>query len=130
MVRLRDDDPMARSVLIVDDHPRFLIALRRMLEGDGWNVAGEATDGGSAIAQAAALKPDVVLLDVGLPDVSGLQVATELRASMPGVGLVLMSTRDAADYRQLAASHGADGFIAKAELSGTALDDLLAASGR
>jgi DNA-binding NarL/FixJ family response regulator len=111
-----------RSVLIVDDHPRFRATARRALELDGWTVLGEAADGATALTEAARLRPDLVLLDVGLPDVSGLSVADQLRGR---VDVVLVSTHDAGDFAELAAAHGAKGFLAKADLSGPALDDLV-----
>jgi DNA-binding NarL/FixJ family response regulator len=112
-----------RSVLIVDDHPRFRATARRALELDGWTVLGEAADGAAALTEAARLRPDLVLLDVGLPDVSGLTVAEQLRGR--GLDVVLVSTHDAGDFAELAAAHGAKGFLAKADLSGPALDDLV-----
>src|SRR5437764_44867 len=69
---------MAVSVLIVDDHPAFRASVRAMLELDGFEVVGEAEDGTSGIEQAGALEPDVVLLDVALPDMSGFDVAEQL----------------------------------------------------
>ena len=117
---------MTPSVLIVDDHPRFRQTARRALERDGWTIAGEAADGAGALRAARALEPDVVLLDVGLPGMSGLEVARRLRAGMPDVAVVVISTHDSADYHELAVANGARGFLAKAELTGAALDDLLA----
>jgi DNA-binding NarL/FixJ family response regulator len=114
-----------RRVLVVDDHPRFRATARRALECDGWTVVGEAHDGAAALAEARRLAPDLVLLDVGLPDVSGLLVARALADTAPGVAVVLVSTHDAGDFAQLAHAHGARGFLAKAELSGAALDGLL-----
>jgi DNA-binding NarL/FixJ family response regulator len=113
------------SVLIVDDHPRFRRTARRALECDGWTVVGEAEDGTRGLAEAQRLAPDLVLLDVGLPDVSGLVVAQRLAEAAPDVAVILVSTQDAGDFAQLAAAHGARGFLAKADLSGRALDDLL-----
>ena len=116
---------MALRVVIVDDHARFRTTARRALERDGWNVVGEAADGASALDAAAALAPDVVVLDVGLPDMSGLEVARRLRDGSPGLAVVVVSTRDSADYRELAVANGARGFLAKAELNGRALEALL-----
>ena len=114
------------TVLIVDDHERFRAMARRALESDGWTVVGEAADGASALATARDLLPDLVVLDVGLPDISGLEVARRLGDEQPGIAVVLVSTRDALDFAELAVAHGARGFLPKAELSGRALEDLLA----
>lgn len=116
---------MPGSVLIVDDHPRFRATARRALECDGWTVIGEAEDGTRGIAEAARLAPDLVLLDIGLPDISGLVVAQRLRDDQPQVAVVLVSTQDAGDFAELAAAHGAKGFLPKADVSGLALDGLL-----
>jgi DNA-binding NarL/FixJ family response regulator len=117
--------PVPGRVLIVDDHPRFRRTARRALECDGWTVVGEAADGTHGLAEAERLEPDLVLLDIGLPDVSGLIVAQQLADRAPGVAVVLVSTQDAGDFAALAAAHGARGFLPKAELSGPALDGLL-----
>lgn len=116
---------MTRSVLIVDDHERFRSVARRALEVDGWAVVGEAADGLSGLAEAERLAPDVVLLDVMLPDVSGLEIARRLRDEVPGSDVVLVSTHEEEDYAGLAVEHGACGFLPKADLSGDALDALL-----
>jgi DNA-binding NarL/FixJ family response regulator len=116
------------SVLIVDDHPRFRATARRALECDGWTVVGEAHDGEAGLAAAQRLAPDLVLLDIGLPDVSGLVVARQLAQRAPGVAVVLVSTHDAGDFAELAAAHGARGFLPKADVCGPALDGLLTGS--
>ena len=116
---------MARRVLIVDDHARFRQTARRALERDGWTVAGEAADGAAALDCAHAIEPDVVLLDVGLPDISGLEVARRLRRALPHVAVVMISTQDSTDYRELAVENGALAFISKAELNGATLGALL-----
>ena len=69
---------MSRTVLIVDDHPSFRASARAMLESEGFDVVGEAADGASALDAVDALKPDVVLLDVQLPDMTGFDVCAEL----------------------------------------------------
>ena len=118
---------MARTVLIVDDHPSFRSSARAILEADGFTVVGEARDGSSALAEAARLRPDVVLLDVQLPDLSGFDVcATLCSANGSSPAVVLVSSRDAADYGDEIAGCGAVGFVPKAELSGAALRVLLA----
>lgn len=116
---------MSGTVLIVDDHERFRAIARRALEVDGWTVVAEADDGASGLRAAGEAHPDVVLLDVGLPDMSGLEVARQLHAATPDLAVVLVSTHDAGDYAELAAAHGARGFIPKAELSGDALSELV-----
>jgi DNA-binding NarL/FixJ family response regulator len=120
-----EDARMAPSVLIVDDHARFRQTARRALERDGWTIAGEAVDGPGALRAARALEPDVVLLDVGLPGMSGLEVARRMRDGMPQLVVVVISTHDSADYHDLAVASGARGFLAKAELTGAALNALL-----
>ena len=114
------------AVLIVDDNRRFRARARRRLEHDGWTVVAEAADGASALAAARRHRPDVVLLDIGLPDVSGLAVAEELTREPGGPSVVLTSTHDAADFGGRIARCGARGFVPKAELSGAALAAFLA----
>ena len=116
---------VARSVLIVDDHPGFRRTARLVLEAEGWLVVGEAGDGAAGLAAAAALAPDLVLLDVNLPDLDGFEVAARLARPGAAPAVVLTSSRDDACYGPLAAGTGACGFIPKADLSGPALAALL-----
>src|SRR5215207_2799776 len=102
-----EDACVAPSVLIVDDHARFRATARRALERDGWTIAGEAADGAAALTAAEALEPDVVLLDVGLPGMSGLEVARRLSDGRPQLAVVVISTHDDADYHDLALANGA-----------------------
>lgn len=88
-------------------------------------MVGEAADGAAAIEAAAALRPEVILLDVYLPDVNGFEVAATLSSNGPGPAIVMISSRDARDFGPLVEESGARGFIPKAELSGTTLSALL-----
>ena len=110
-------------ILLVDDHPSFRACARALLEADGFTVVGEAEDGASALSAIAALHPDVVLLDIQLPDMDGFAVLERLGSSAPPV--VLVSSREASDYDGLIRASRARGFIPKAELSGTAVRSLL-----
>jgi DNA-binding NarL/FixJ family response regulator len=112
---------MRPTLLIVDDHPGFRSLARRLLEAGGFEVVGEAADGHAAVASARELRPDMVLLDIQLPDIDGFQVTARLADGEAGPVVVLTSTRDRADYGQRVERSGARGFIPKAELSGAAL---------
>ena len=119
-----DDSCMATTVLIVDDHPSFRASARTLLEDEGFEVVGEAENGKAAIEAVKRLNPDLVLLDVQLPDLDGFQVAKRLdKNGSPGI--VLTSSRDAADFGTIVTECGALGFVAKAELSGAALTRLM-----
>lgn len=104
------------SILIVDDDQRFRGIARRLLESEGFDVVGEAQDGEAALAAAQELEPDVVLLDIHLPDADGLEVAERLAAT-GGPAVVLTSTRDESDFGPELHSSGARGFVPKSELS-------------
>jgi DNA-binding NarL/FixJ family response regulator len=119
-------DPADVTVLIVDDHPSFRASARMLLQAEGFDVVGEAEDGASALAAAAELRPDLVLLDVQLPDMDGFDVAARLTAGTLGPAVVLVSSRDGADFGGLVRDCGARGFIPKAELSGSRIAALLA----
>jgi DNA-binding NarL/FixJ family response regulator len=114
------------TVLIVDDHPSFRATAHALLEAEGFAVVGEATDGADALAKTRELHPDVVLLDVQLPDLDGFEVARRLSSNGASPAIVLVSSRDAADYGELISRCGARGFVPKGELTGAALRDLLA----
>jgi DNA-binding NarL/FixJ family response regulator len=113
------------TVLIVDDHPSFRLTARALLEAEGFDVVGEAADGASALAAVSELRPDVVLLDVQLPDLDGFEVASQLCSNGHCPSIVLTSSRDGSDFGPLVARSGARGFVPKAELSGEALVELL-----
>jgi len=120
-----DDPYVPASVLIVDDNERFRSRARRWLEGDAFVVVAEAADGRSALEAAREHRPEVVLLDIGLPDIGGLTVSARLARGPYPPAVVLTSTHDAADYGARAADCGARGFLPKAELSAEALAALL-----
>ena len=116
---------MSTKVLIVDDHPTFRATARLLLESEGFDVVGEAPDGLSGIAAAGELHPDLVLLDVNLPDLDGFDVAARITSVLGAPAVVLTSSRDSSDFGPLVHRSGARGFIAKGELSGAALTALI-----
>jgi CheY-like chemotaxis protein len=111
-------------VLVVDDHPGFRRLARRTLELSGFRVA-EAVDGAQALTEAARLRPDVVLLDIQLPDVDGFAVARSLAEIDCPAPVVLTSTREEADYGNRIGTSNAVAFLPKTALSGAALRALL-----
>jgi DNA-binding NarL/FixJ family response regulator len=120
-----DDLAMRQTVLIVDDHAEFRSLARALLEADGFEVLGEAADGESALAAAARLLPELVLLDIQLPDLDGFEVAARLAKAADPPAVVLSSSRSASSYRRRLAESPASGFISKGELSGEALAALV-----
>jgi DNA-binding NarL/FixJ family response regulator len=112
---------MRRTVLIVDDHAPFRAAARALLEAGGFDVVGEAADGAGALAGVAELRPEVVLLDIQLPDLDGFAVAERLAGDGTGPAIVLTSSRSATSLRSRLAAHPSWSFIPKSELSGSAL---------
>ena len=120
------DRHVGRRVLIVDDHPSFRASARRMLEADDYAVVGEAADLAEGREKVRQLRPELVLLDVQLPDGDGCDLAAELTAGADPPAVVMVSSRPAEEVGPRAAASGAAGFVAKAELSGEAIAALLA----
>jgi DNA-binding NarL/FixJ family response regulator len=121
-----DDQAMPTTVLIVDDHPSFRASARAVLEAHGFEIVGEAEDGAAALVAVAELAPDVVLLDIQLPDMTGFDVCEALESrNGSGPAVVLVSSRDVTDYGDLIGESHARGFVPKAELSGEAVAALV-----
>ncbi len=116
---------MPITVLIVDDSASFRSLARRLLVDEGFDVVGDVGDGRSAVRAAAELRPDVVLLDVQLPDLDGFGVAAVLAEHPDPPAVVLVSSRSRADYGSRVARSASRGFITKAELSGGSLRQLV-----
>ena len=116
---------MRPTVVIVDDHPGFRESASALLEAEGFAVIGEAADGDEAIAMVERLRPQVVLLDVQLPDLDGFAVAERLAARPDPPKVVLISSREAGAYGTRLNGAAAHGFIPKRELSGSALAALV-----
>ena len=116
---------MPKRVLIVDDHQNFRELARRLVEAVGLDVVGEASSGAQALLEERRLRPDIVLLDIQLPDLDGLTVASSLSLLPAAPAVVLVSTREASDYGPRVRQCGALGFISKAELSAASLAAML-----
>jgi DNA-binding NarL/FixJ family response regulator len=112
-------------VLIVDDHDGFCTSARLVLESEGFDVVGTAADAGEAVAATKRLDPDVVLLDVQLPDLDGFEVAQQLADLSRPPAVVLTSSRAASAFGDRVERAPVRGFLAKHELSGDALASLL-----
>jgi DNA-binding NarL/FixJ family response regulator len=113
------------TVLIVDDHADFRTSAAELLEADGFDVIGAAADAARAVELALQLRPQIVLLDVQLPDRDGFAVAARLAEEAPSPQVVLISSRDAASYGRRVAGAPVRGFIAKRDLTGAALAALV-----
>jgi DNA-binding NarL/FixJ family response regulator len=120
-----DHSGAVKTFLVVDDHPTFRKTARVLLKSAGFEVVGEAADGASAIEAARSLRPDVVLLDLMLPDIDGFEVAAALRNNGNPPLIVLTSSHDPGDFGNLIDESGARGFISKSELSPASLKELL-----
>jgi DNA-binding NarL/FixJ family response regulator len=114
-----------KRVLIVDDHQNFRQLARRLVEEVGLDVVGEASSAAQALVEERRLRPDIVLLDIQLPDLDGFTVASSLSSLPAPPTIVLVSTREASDYGPRVSESGALGFISKAELSAASLVALL-----
>src|SRR5215208_7956069 len=124
---LCDDHRVPVTVVIVDDHASFRRSARDLLEVEGFAVVGEAADGASGLELARTLEPELVLLDVALPDISGFDVAACLVGAPSKV--ILTSSRERADYGGRVRRSGALGFVPKDALSAEALRELLERTG-
>jgi len=115
-------------VLIVDDQPPFRDASRMVVEmTDGFEVAGEAENGEQGVEMAASLKPDLVLMDVQMPGIDGLEATRRIRSVDDPPQVLVMSTHESGDYDAPAVDAGAFGFIPKSQFSMDALEDTWAA---
>jgi DNA-binding NarL/FixJ family response regulator len=118
------DSPV--RVLVVDDSGLFRRAARHVLVEAGFEVVGDAEDAAAALRLATELLPDVVLLDIQLPDRDGFQVAADLRRRPNPPAIVFVSSRSRSDYGGMVERSGVRGFLDKADLSGPRLRALLA----
>jgi len=110
MIRV-DKQPI--RILIADDHGVVREGLRAVLEADDLQVVGEATTGHEAVAMVERLQPDVVLLDIRMPDLNGLQALAQIKAKAPAVHVVMLTTYATPDYLTKAIRAGADGYLSK-----------------
>jgi DNA-binding NarL/FixJ family response regulator len=118
-------EPMATTLLIVDDHDGFRAAASALFRAAGFDVVAEANTGQSAIDAVQHWQPDVVLLDVMLPDLDGFAVCEQITTGNQAPQVVLTSSRHISNYRTSIEHSRARGFIPKSELSGPALAALL-----
>lgn len=117
---------MGRTVLIVDDHAGFRASARELLEAEGFEVVGEVGDAASAVEAARTLSPDIVLLDIQLPDGDGVEVSRRIESENGRPEIVLVSSRDVSYLAGALAECPACGFIPKSKLSGDELRRLMA----
>src|SRR6266571_3828972 len=106
---------MPETILIVDDHPLTRSALSALLGQNGFNVVGEVADGEEAIEQARKLGPDLVLLDLSMPGMNGLQALPKLREAAPDAEVVVLTASGTEDNLLGAIRGGAAGYLLKSE---------------
>jgi DNA-binding NarL/FixJ family response regulator len=118
---------MAVRVLIVDDHEAFRRAARAVIqETDGFELAGEAADGEASVDAARNLRPDLVLMDINLPGISGIEATRRILADFPRTTVLLLSTRDGFELADQAAECGAAAYLPKSRLSPEQLTEVWA----
>ena len=106
---------MTERILIVDDHPLTRDALTTLLGGNGFDVVGAASGGADAVAQAALLQPDVVLLDITMPEIDGLAALPQIREAAPGAEVVMLTASEDEENLLAAIRGGACGYLLKSE---------------
>jgi two-component system, NarL family, invasion response regulator UvrY len=122
----RDASPTAVEVLIVDDQPPFRAVARTLVSLlPGWQVVGEAASGEEAVEAVGRSRPDVVLMDINLPGISGIEATRQIVAAYPDVRVVLLSTYQADDLPADALACGAAGYVGKEDLTPAVLRDIV-----
>jgi len=102
------------KLLVIDDHELVRVGLRHILAGyPAIHIAGEAGDGEAALRLNRELKPDVVLLDISLPGLSGFEVTTRLKQASPALGIIILTIHEEAPYPAQLLSAGASGYLSK-----------------
>jgi DNA-binding NarL/FixJ family response regulator len=123
------EDPVAVRVLIVDDQEPFRLAARMVVEAtEGFEVVGEAETGEQSIEMARELQPDLVLMDVNLPGMNGLEATRKILQSSTGQVILLLSTYEEEEYAPRAAESGAAAYIPKSSFGPDRLADAWAAA--
>jgi two-component system nitrate/nitrite response regulator NarL len=119
-------DRMTVRCLLVDDNDAFLEAASRLLQREGVTVVGTASSTAEAIRRARALRPDIIVIDIGLGEESGFDLARLLaQDGCSSAELIMISARAETDYTELIAQSPAAGFLAKSELSARGIAQLL-----
>ena len=104
---------MPKSILIVDDSPAIRKSLQHILEDHGWQVCGEAVNGREGVEKALKLKPDLVVLDLAMPVMNGIEAAHELRRLLPSVGMLMFTNFETDGLEQLALAAGVNAIVSK-----------------
>lgn len=113
---------MVTTILTVDDDQRFLEIVKRYLEEDAdLSIVGQAMDGEQAVLLAQELRPDLVLMDISMPRLNGLEATRQIKSRQPNTKVVIVTTHDEEPYRKAAAESDADSFLCKKTLRTTLL---------
>jgi DNA-binding NarL/FixJ family response regulator len=114
---LRDNARPARRILLVDDSPEFLESAVNFLAADPRiHIVGRAFSGRGALEQVPVLKPDLVLMDVSMPEMNGLEATRRIKEQDERLPIILLTLHDNPEYRAAAQAAKADGFVAKSDL--------------
>jgi len=125
----RENQLMAVRILLVDDHPIVRQGLRTLLEGrTGWEVVGEAADGVEALDKVATLQPDVVVLDVTMPRMNGLEACRLIQQKTSGLEVLFVTQHDSPQMMREALDAGARGYVVKSNAARDLLDAVEAVS--
>ena len=108
--------PLLKTIVIADDFAPFRRLIRSKLRTNGFQIVAEASDGIEAVSKTAELQPDVVLLDITMPRLNGLQAAAQIRSVAPASRILFVSQNGDPDIVQSAMSHGAAGFLNKSQI--------------
>ena len=111
--------------LIADDHALFLSYVRQFLDAQALvQVVGTAANGSEALETAAALTPDLVLMDLHMPCMDGLQATAHLRLRLPDTRIIIMTLDETVGTRDAARAHGAHGFVGKSRIAGDLMTEI------
>ena len=108
---------MPTRVILADDHALVRQGIKSLLEREGLQVVAEASDGREAIAQAEKLSPDIIVMDIGMPTLNGMEAARELGRTCPKVKPILLTQHDEPQYVSAALKAGVKGYVLKSQLS-------------